>query len=88
MDSQSIENRIREVKSKYPDVVCKWQELNTGAFIVIMRGGLSSDHPTEYMNGAVSVLVARELHNQFIEEYLDNPWIRIIIFGFNNIDFN
>ena len=52
-----------------------------------MRGGLTADNPTDYMDNAVSILVKHELYNEFIESYLDNPWIRIIIFGFNNILF-
>ena len=44
------------------------------------------DDPSDYMDNAVSVLVDHELHNEFIENYLDNPWVRIIIFDFNNIN--
>ena len=43
------------------------------------------DNPFDYMNDAVSVLVDHELHNEFIEKFLDNPWVRIIIFDFNSI---
>lgn len=87
MNKENIEERINAVKCLYPDVVFNWRELSDEAFVIIMRGGIHAEDPTAYMNGAVSTLVQHELHNQFIEEFLDNPWIRIIIFGFNNIEF-
>ena len=43
------------------------------------------DNPSDYMDNAVSLFVNHELHNEFIEKFLDNPWVRIIIFDFNNI---
>lgn len=88
MNETTLVARIDAIKKKFPDVECNWQELNTGAFIIILRGGFKEDDPTAYMNEAVSTLVKNELYNQFIEEFLDNPWTRIIIFGFNNIEFN
>ena len=86
MTRTEIERRIRNVNERYPDVVFNYQDLGDGAFVCIMRGGLIQDDPTTYMDNAVSVLVDGELYNEFIEKYLDNPWVRIIIFGFNSID--
>lgn len=44
------------------------------------------DDPSDYMDNAVSLFVNHELHNEFIEKFLDNPWVRIIIFDFNDIN--
>lgn len=87
MTKKDIETRINEVKHSYNDVVFNYQSLGNGSWVVIMRGGLMSDDPADYMNQAVSSFVKDELHNEFIEKFLDNPWIRIIIFDFNEISF-
>lgn len=87
MTKEDIEARIKEVRQSFDDVVFRSQQLDNGSWVIIMRGGLTADNPTDYMDNAVSVLVKHELYNEFIESYLDNPWIRIIIFGFNNILF-
>lgn len=86
MTQEEINRRIANVKEQFPDVVFRYKELDNGSFVCIMRGGLMQDDPSDYMDNAVSVLVDHELHNEFIENYLDNPWVRIIIFDFNNIN--
>ena len=87
MTKENIQARINELKQSYNDVAVRYEELDNGSWIVILRGGLGKDNPTKYMNDVVSHLVKNELYNEFIESYLDNPWIRIIIFGFNEILF-
>lgn len=85
MTQEEINRRIESVKADYPDVVFKCQELENGSFVCIMRGGLTQDNPSNYMDNAVSVFVHHELYNEFIEKHLDNPCVRIVIFEFNNI---
>ena len=85
MTQEDINNRVKNVKRQYPDVVFRCQELDNGAFVCIMRGGLTNDDPSSYMDSVVSEFVGEELYNEFIEEFLDNPWVRIVIFDFNNI---
>ncbi|MBQ3609056.1 MAG: hypothetical protein IJO27_02330 [Bacilli bacterium] len=87
MTEDIIKNKIARVKGHFPDVEFQYCELNNNAWVIIMRGGFTQENPTDYMDNAVRTLVDQELHNQFIENYLDNPWIRIIIFDFNNIEF-
>jgi hypothetical protein len=55
--------------------------------VAILRGGLSSENPTAIMNDAVSTYVDRKGHNQFIEIHLDNPWVRVVIGGINEVDY-
>lgn len=86
MTRTEIIKRIKRVKNQFPDVVFRYKELDNGSFVCIMRGGLGQDDPSDYMNNAVSVFVDQELHNEFIEKCLDNPWVRIIIFDFNSIN--
>lgn len=40
------------------------------------------------MDAVVSKYVDDKMYNEFIEEPLDNPWVRVIIFGINNLSFN
>jgi hypothetical protein len=56
--------------------------------IAILRGGLGADNPVAYMDEAVSRFVERNLHNQFIEVFLDNPYVRVIVSNINELDYN
>ena len=56
--------------------------------IAILVGGLRSENPKEYMDMAVNNYVGREMHNQFIEIFLDNPWTRIVTRGLDSMPFN
>lgn len=55
--------------------------------VTILRGGLNTDNPTAIMNAAVSKYVGSTGYNEFVEIYLDNPWIRVIISGINELDY-
>lgn len=88
MEIQEIRKRIEYAKNQYSDVDFKLQQLDDGGLMVIMRGGLNSNNPTQYMNEVVSFLVGSELYNEFIEKFLDNPWVRVVFFEFNDIQFN
>lgn len=55
--------------------------------IAFIRGGFSSDNPKAYMDCVVSEYVKGCSYNQFIEEHLDDPWLRVIITGINDIPF-
>jgi len=55
--------------------------------IAVLRGGLSSKNPIAYMNAAVSEYVERELFNEFVEIHMDNPWVRVILKGINEIEY-
>ncbi len=74
----------------YGDVqVCEYVLSNTlspnSGQLSILRGGLHSETPIAYMNSAVTAYTNRRLHNQFIEIFKDNPWVRLIIFDINNL---
>lgn len=60
---------------------------NPNSRLAILRGGLTSERPIGYMNSAVFEYTGGSLHNEFIESTLDNPWIRIILFDINNIEY-
>lgn len=52
----------------------------------MLRGGFGSDNPKYYMDCVVSEYVQQTMYYEFVEIFLDNPWIRVIIFGINNIN--
>ena len=55
--------------------------------VAIIRGGIGAQNPKAIMDKAVSNYVARELYNQFVEIHLDNPWIRVVIKGINDVQY-
>jgi hypothetical protein len=55
--------------------------------VAILRGGLGTDNPTGFMNDEVSKYVGQSGFNQFVEIHLDNPWVRVIISGINDLDY-
>ena len=55
--------------------------------LVILRGGIGEDNPKSFMDDVVSEYTKDYLHNHFIEHTLDNPYVRILIFGINDIGY-
>jgi|GEM_PF-1629774 hypothetical protein len=55
--------------------------------IAVLRGGLNSENPEEVMNNAVSKYVESTGYNDFVEIFLDNPWVRVIVGGINELDY-
>lgn len=90
MDKEKIINRIKEFKNANNDSELEYfvQSLGNGACICILRGGLDKPDPEEYMNDVVLSVVQNDLYNLFIENYLDNPYVKIITFEFNEISFS
>ncbi len=60
---------------------------NTVGKVAILRGGLGTDNPKEIMDNAVSTYVEKKPYNEFIEIFLDNPWVRVIVSGINELDY-
>lgn len=67
------------------------QELKNGdktvGKVAILRGGLNTDNPTAIMNDAVSTYVGTNGYNEFVEVFLDNPWVRVVVSGINELDY-
>jgi hypothetical protein len=74
-----------EIVSTYPDVQIYEGRTSEGLRIAILRGGLGQPNPTEYMDNIVSEFVENRGYNEFIERFLDNPWVRVILEGINEI---
>ncbi len=54
--------------------------------LTILFGGLGENNPKAYMDRVVSDYVANEMYNEFIEVFLDNPYVRVIITGINELE--
>jgi hypothetical protein len=85
IDINKLSDLTSRRSDKYPDVEVFEKELAQGVFIAMLRGGFESENPKFYMDCAVSEYVQQTMYNEFVEIFLDNPWIRVIIFGINNI---
>ena len=86
IDINNLSDLTSRKSDNYPDVEIFEKPLASGVFIAILRGGFNSDNPKLYMDNAVSEYVNNTMYNEFVEIFLDNPWIRVIIFGINNIN--
>jgi hypothetical protein len=53
----------------------------------ILRGGLYSEKPLEYMSNLVTEYTDTKEHLHCVEIFMDNPWVRALLFGMNNIVF-
>lgn len=55
--------------------------------IAVLRGGFTQEYPKEYMDNVVLQYTRNCLHNQFVESHLDLPWVRIVLTGINDLDY-
>lgn len=55
--------------------------------MAIIKGGIGTVNPKAVMDNAVREYVANESYNQFVEIHLDNPWVRVVIKGINDVSF-
>ena len=63
------------------------QELSGGGKFTILRGVSTSEKPNAYMDKAVETYCNDESHNTFVENHPDNPYVRVIIKGINDLPF-
>ena len=71
----------------FKDVQIIESNLQGGGRIAIIRGGFNSPNPKEYMDNVVIDYVQNHLYNEFIEEHLDNPYVRVIITGIDELSY-
>ncbi|WP_055445552.1 hypothetical protein [Lacinutrix himadriensis] len=62
-------------------------EENKNSSFSILRGGLKSERPLEFMNNEVLKYAKGKTYMHFIEIHRDNPWVRLVLFGIDNLHF-
>ncbi len=67
---------IKHFKDRYKDIECCRTSDNT---VFILCGGLDQDDAWSYLTDAAQYLMGDTPYNHYVEEYLDNPWIRVLI---------
>lgn len=85
-DINKLSDLTSRKSNQFSDVEIFEKELAQGVFIAMLRGGFTAANPKLYMDNVVSEYVGQSMYNEFVEIFLDNPWIRVIIFGINNIN--
>lgn len=55
--------------------------------ISILVGGLGRVNPNSYMNAMVDDFIGTNGHNTYIESNLKNPWVRVVITGINELNY-
>lgn len=55
--------------------------------IAILKANQYSTHPDELLDKAVLQYVGNKPYNQFVDIREENPWVRIVITGINNISY-
>ena len=79
--------RLEEMKTKYPEISYAESKLDGGKIVILNYNSIPEDDTGEIMDKAVRFLTENCLYNEFIEKQLDNPWVRILIFEYNKINF-
>lgn len=67
---------ITDFKRKYPDIDCC---LTDERDVAVLCGGLQEENPEAYLIEASKYLMDGDSYNEYVEEYLDNPWVRVLI---------
>jgi hypothetical protein len=65
----------------YQEAATTNQKVKVGILIYTGAGD-----PVKHLNEAVHLYVGNEGYNEFIDANMDNPWVRVIIKGINDMD--
>lgn len=83
------QNQVRMVLERYQDVQIYTDYVGDSELrCTLLCGGMGRPNPKEYMDNVVSAFVGNRGHNQFIEIFLDNPYVRVILEGINSDTIN
>ncbi len=63
------------------------QDLTSGGKLAILIGGMDSVEPKNDMDKVVSKYVDGNTYNDFVDYHLDNPWVRVVIQGMNELNY-
>jgi len=83
MNLSDLRNKQTE---RYPDVEVQEVQLEDNVVLAILRGGLFVEDHRKYMDEVTNWYIdgCKEC-KQFIEIYLDNYWVRVLLFDYSYI---
>lgn len=79
----------KSIKYEYYEVPDNGQ-LPQGVSVAFLRGGFGAENPKYFMDLAVRDYLEKKgdpMYNEFIEIFLDNPYLRVIVTGINDMPF-
>jgi hypothetical protein len=68
------------------DIVIQQAEYNGGKGKIGILMYVGSGDPVPHLDAAVHSYVRNQSYNEYIDANMDNPWIRIIVKGINEMD--
>ena len=68
------------------DIIFQEAEANNRKVKVGILHYVGNGDPVKNLNAAVSKYVANEGYNEFVDANMDNPWVRVIVKGINEMD--
>ena len=71
---------------KMKDIIYQDAETSDNKVRIGILMYVGSGDPVRLLNEAVSLYVRDKGYNEFIDANMDNPWIRVIIKGINNMN--
>lgn len=73
---------MKDIKKKESDIILK--KGKKGKLVIFTYVG--QDDPVEKLDIAVSKYVGSRAYMQFVDIHMDNPWIRVVIFGTDQME--
>lgn len=77
---------MEDVKIFEQELIDKRNGNSVGKMAIIV-GGINSANPKGVVDEAVQRYVGEKSFCHFTEIHLDNPWVRIVISGINNVPY-
>ena len=80
---------MNRIKYDYYEIP-KTEEIPPEVTVAFLRGGVGEKNPKYYMDNAVSDYLEKKgnpMYNEFIEIFLDNPYLRVVVTGINEMPF-
>ncbi len=81
--------KMNRIKYDYYEIP-KTEEIPPEVTVAFLRRGFGEKNPKYYMDNAVIDYLEKKgnpMYNEFIEIFLDNPYLRVVVTGINEMPF-
>lgn len=68
----------------YEDIIVRYHKISNKSLIAIFTY-IGQDDPVSKLNSVVYNFTNNNSYNEYIDSHLDNPWMRVIIIGINEM---